>query len=68
MTLSKKRITKALIKLRKCAGWSAPLLLKKPEDRVSHAEVLMISDENKLNSIKSLMLFNSVTNLTVADN
>ena len=26
MTLSKKRITKALIRLRGCAGWSAPVL------------------------------------------
>ena len=30
MVLSKKRITKALISLRRCAGWSAPLLFAKP--------------------------------------
>ena len=36
--LSKKRITKALIRLRGCAGWSAPVLFANPEDRFSHAE------------------------------
>ena len=30
MILSKKRITKALIRLRGCAGWSAPVLFAKP--------------------------------------
>ena len=30
-----KRITKALIRLRRCAGWSAPLLFANPEDRFS---------------------------------
>ena len=34
--LSKKRITKALIRRRRCAGWSAPVLQSQiPEDRVS---------------------------------
>ena len=36
MILSKKRITKALISLRGCAGWSAPVLFANPEDRISH--------------------------------
>ena len=31
--LSKKRITKVLIRLRRCAGWSAPWLFANPEDR-----------------------------------
>ena len=34
--LSNKRITKALIRLGGCAGWSAPLLFTNPEDRCSH--------------------------------
>ena len=33
MILSKMRITRALIRLRGCAGWSAPLLFANPEDR-----------------------------------
>ena len=38
MMLSKKRITKALISLRGCAGWSAPLMFADPEDRFSRAD------------------------------
>ena len=38
MILTSKRITKALISLRVCAGWSAPLLLANPEDRFSRVE------------------------------
>ena len=34
MILSKKRITKALIRLRGCAGWSAPVLFAKPRRQV----------------------------------
>ena len=34
MELSKKRITKALISLRGCAGWSAPLLFANPQRQV----------------------------------
>ena len=30
MILSKKRITKALIRLRGCTGWSAPVLFENP--------------------------------------
>ena len=33
MVLSKTRLTKALIRLRRCAGWSAPVLFANPEDR-----------------------------------
>ena len=38
MILFKKRITQALIRLRGCAGWSAPVLFATPEDRFSHVE------------------------------
>ena len=38
MVLSKKRITKALIRLHGCAGWSAPVLFANPEDRFSRGE------------------------------
>ena len=38
MILSKKRITKVLISLCGCAGWSAPLLFKIFEDKFSHTE------------------------------
>ena len=34
MILSYKRITKALIRLRGCAGWSAPLLFADPRRQV----------------------------------
>ena len=34
MVLSKKRITKALIRLRWCAGWSAPVLFANPRRQV----------------------------------
>ena len=34
MFLSKKRITKAVIRLRGCAGWSAPLLFANPRRQV----------------------------------
>ena len=38
MILSKKGITKALISLQGCTGWSAPLLFANHEDRFSHIE------------------------------
>ena len=34
MVLSKKRITKALIRLSGCAGWSAPVLFASPRRQV----------------------------------
>ena len=37
MVLSKKRITKAVIRLRGCAGWSAPVLFASPR-RFSRVE------------------------------
>ena len=48
--LTKKRMTKALISLRGCAGWSMPLLFANPEDRFPRVErqlILEISFEIK---------------------
>ena len=42
MILSKKRITKALIRLHVWAGWSAPLLFANTKDKFSHAEAKII--------------------------
>ena len=42
MMLFKKRITKALISLRVCAGLSAPLLFTLPEDRFSRVEAQLL--------------------------
>ena len=36
MKLSNKRVTKVLIRLHRCAGWSVPLLFTNPENRFSH--------------------------------
>ena len=38
MILYHKRITKELIRLRGCAGWSAPLLFANPRRQFSHVE------------------------------
>ena len=38
MILSKKQVTKALIRLNGCAGWSAPLVFANPFDRFSRVE------------------------------
>ena len=43
MVLFKKRITKALIRLRGCAGWTAPVLFANPEDRFSRVEAQLLS-------------------------
>ena len=44
MILSIEKITKALIRLCRCAGWSVPMLLANPKDRFSYvmAHVCMI--------------------------
>ena len=47
MILSKKRITKALIRMRGQAGWSEPLLFTNPEDRICHIEAHMPPDQPK---------------------
>ena len=41
MILSKKRITKALIRLRECAGWSAPVLFANPRRQVFSAQIIV---------------------------
>ena len=41
MILSSEGITKALISLRDCAGWSAPLLVAKPEDRFCRVKAVL---------------------------
>ena len=41
MILSNKHITKALIGLHGCTGWSAPLLFVNPKDRFSRVEALL---------------------------
>ena len=38
MILSNKQKTKALIRLPRCAGWSAPLLFANPKNRFSRVE------------------------------
>ena len=42
MILSNKRITKALIRLRGCAGWSVPLFFANTDDRFSRAKAQII--------------------------
>ena len=41
MVLCKRGITKALTRLRGCAGWSAPVMFATPEDRFSFDEAHM---------------------------
>ena len=43
MILSNKRITKALIRQRGCAGWSAPLLFANPKDKFSCIEAHIVT-------------------------
>ena len=42
MVLSKTQITKVLIRLRGCAGWSAPVLFANPQNRFSRVEAHII--------------------------
>ena len=58
MILSKKRITKVLISLHRCAGWSAPVLFTNPKtDRFFRVEahVVLASSHSR-----SLQGFNKV--------
>ena len=41
--LSNKQITKALIRLRRCPGWSAPFSFANPKDRFSHVKAHILS-------------------------
>ena len=45
MILSSKQITKALISLRECAGWSAPLLFANHRRPVSRDEAQIMADK-----------------------
>ena len=42
MILSYKQMTKVLISLYGCAGWSAPLFFRNPKDRFSRIEANMV--------------------------
>ena len=42
MKLSNKRMTKALIRLRGCTGWSAPLFSQTTEDRLSRVKTHIV--------------------------
>ena len=44
MTLSNERKTNVLIRLRGCAGWSAPLLFTSPEDK--YTDVILVPSVN----------------------
>ena len=46
MVLSNKRITKVLIRLRGCAGWSAPVLSANPGGRFSRVEAQIDYDQS----------------------
>ena len=46
MICSNMRTTKALIRLRGCAGLSAPLLFANPEDRFSRVEAQLCTLDN----------------------
>ena len=54
MILSNKRITKALIRLRRCAGWSAPVLFVNPQDRFSSVNAHMDRTATEKNSLRGL--------------
>ena len=56
-------ITKVLISLRQCAGWSASLLFANPEDRFSRIEA-HISDADKKKLFSALSLFLIKRNVT----
>ena len=56
MIFSNKRITKAVIRLRGGAGWSAPVLFANPEDRFSRDEaqfkILEVSETHVYSNAK----------------
>ena len=55
MILSIKRITKALIRLHGCAGWSVHLLFANPEDRSSHVKAHFIVAMGECSPIPALL-------------
>ena len=48
MILFSKRVTKALIRLRGCAGWSVPLLFANTEDRFSRVEAYLVMNKRRV--------------------
>ena len=63
MILSNKQITKALIRLRRCADWYAPVLLANPKDRFSRDKAHMITDSLD-NTEKLLRVMESPSTIT----
>ena len=64
MLLSKRRITKALIRLRGCAGWSAPVLFANPQRQVFSCEAQFINGIFKfLRASENLDNFNVHVNI-----
>ena len=54
MFLSKKRMTKALIRLRGCAGWSAPVLFANPRRQIFSRRGLYYGISPKISCTSSL--------------
>ena len=52
MILSKKRITKALIRLSRCAVWSAPVLSQPPEDGFSQDKAHLLFTNHSIGPVK----------------
>ena len=52
MILSKKGITKALVSLRRCSGWSGCLLFANSEDRFSRVEAHIRTDCHDMKSVE----------------
>ena len=67
MILSKTRITKALIRLRECAGWSAPVCSQNTEDRLSRvaAQLCYVLYEIKMVNQKKQQFFCQIGNFLV---
>ena len=64
MILSKERMTKVLISLCRCAGWSAPLLFANSEDRFSRVKAHIIGQLSFLlffqHGVKCILLKSSI--------
>ena len=59
MKLFNMRITKALIGLRKCTGWSAPLLFTATEDVFSYVSFLILSTISTVGLLGSTLVQDS---------
>ena len=65
MIFSKKRITKALICLRGCAGWSAPLMFTYSRGQVSRVEIMGLVVRKPTFSVSDLVTLKPVCSATV---